>query len=83
MSKDGHGNKVHRYPPEHIDTRKISADSVTYGRDISGGRDFVWGAYDNGVLVAVAATAPEARRKYREKMNAHRYTTDDLQRRPG
>ncbi len=55
---------VIRFRP--IDTRKISADAVTYGRDISGGRDFVWGAYDNGVLVAVGATAPEARRKYRE-----------------
>ena len=43
---------------EGIDTRKISADAVTYGRGISGGRDFVWGAYDNGVPVAVGATAP-------------------------
>lgn len=53
--------------PKRIDTRKIPADSVPYGRDISGGRNFAWAAYDaDGTLVSVGATAPEARRKYRE-----------------
>ena len=66
-TNDGHGDKVHRYvPPEHIDVRKVPADSVPYGSSISRNGRTVWAAYDGERLVCVAATAPEARRKYRE-----------------
>jgi len=45
--------------------RRIPVDSVIYGRDITH-KDHLWGAYrpDGVTLVAVAATAREARRKY-------------------
>jgi hypothetical protein len=45
--------------------RSVPVDSVTYGRDITH-KDHVWVAYtpDGVTLVAVAATAGEARRKY-------------------
>lgn len=52
------------HPPT---VRKVPADSVPYGSDISRNGKTVWAAFDEvGTLVAVAATAPEARRKYRE-----------------
>ncbi len=72
MSKDGHGNVAHKYrPAEHIDVRKVPADSVPYGSSISRNGKFVWCAYDGERLVCVAATAPEARRKYREAKRPH------------
>jgi hypothetical protein len=52
--------------PVRLDIRKVPAESVPYGESISRNGKFVWAAYDNGVLVAVGATAGEARRKYRE-----------------
>jgi hypothetical protein len=48
--------------------RKVLADSVPYGRDICAHGNHVWAAYSDGVLVCVAATAPEARRKYRKAL---------------
>lgn len=71
MGRDGrfgsHGNKTHSGGPRApVDVRKVPADSVPYGSSISRNGRTVWAAYDaNGTLVAVAATAPEARRKYR------------------
>jgi hypothetical protein len=46
--------------------RKIPADSVPYGESISANGRAVWAAYDGETLVAVAASAGEARRKYGE-----------------
>jgi hypothetical protein len=46
--------------------RKQPADSVPYGPDISRRGGYVYCAYDGERLIAVAATAPEARRKYRK-----------------
>ena len=65
---DSHGNKTHSGGPRpHIDVRKVPVDSVPYGDSISRNGRTVWATYDDeGHLVAVAATAPEARRKYRE-----------------
>jgi hypothetical protein len=49
--------------------RKVPADSVPYGESISHNGKTVWAAYaDDGTLVCVAATAPEARSKYRAWM---------------
>lgn len=53
-------------PGQHIDVRKVPADSVPYGGSISRNGRTVWAAFDAaGRLVCVAATANEARRKYR------------------
>jgi hypothetical protein len=61
-------NKVHRSsgrsPKPTI--RKVPADGVPYGESISRNGRTVWAGYDGERLVCVAATAPEARRKYRE-----------------
>ena len=48
--------------------RKVPADSVPYGPDIATHGNHVWAAYDDDRLVCVAATAPEARRKYRKAL---------------
>jgi len=48
--------------------RRVPADSVPYGPDICTRGSYVWGAYDGDRLVCVAATAPEARRKYRKAL---------------
>jgi len=45
--------------------RKVSADSVLYGDAICTRGDHVWAAYDGEKLIAVGATADEARRNYR------------------
>jgi hypothetical protein len=45
--------------------RKVPADAVPYGRVISLNGKHVWVAYDGEKLVAAAASANEARRKYR------------------
>ena len=64
---DSHGNKTHSGGPRpHIDVRKVSAASVPFGDSISSNGKTLWAAYDaEGRLVAVADTAPKARRKYR------------------
>ena len=63
----GHFNKISprgqpRYTPM---VRKVPADSVPYGESISRNGRTVWAAYIGERLVAVAATAEEARRKCR------------------
>jgi len=67
-----HGNRISstRRPDPHPPTiRKVPADSVPYGESISRNGRTVWAAFDDAeVLVAVAATAPEVRAKYREAM---------------
>lgn len=70
MGRDGlfgsHGNKTHSGAPRpHIGVHKVPADSVPYGESISRNGRTVWAAYDGETLVAVGATVPEARRKYR------------------
>jgi hypothetical protein len=61
-----HGNKTHSYARPPIDVRKVPADSVPYGDSISLNGRTVWAAYDaDGCLVAVGASVPEVRRKYR------------------
>jgi hypothetical protein len=46
--------------------RKVPVDSVPYGASISTNGRTVFAAYDGERLVCVAASATEARRKYRE-----------------
>ena len=50
---------------------------MPYGRDISTTGKWVYYAYDDERLVAVAATAPEARRKY-QKVWAKDYNAHSL-----
>ncbi len=67
----GHGNKTswpHRSDSDRwpeLSLRKVPADSVPHGTSISRNGKHVWAAYDSETLVAVAATADEARRKAR------------------
>lgn len=57
--------------PDPPTLRKVQADSVPYGDSISRNGQTVWAVYGaDGVLVAVADTAKEARVKYREIRNA-------------
>ena len=66
MKDDRHGNRLDAYKPDApIDVRKLRADSVPYGESISRNGKVVWAAYDGERLVCVAATAGEARRKYK------------------
>jgi hypothetical protein len=56
-----------RIDPHPPTIRKIPADAVPYGSDISRNGRTLWAAYDpGGTLVAVAASSAEVRRKYRE-----------------
>lgn len=80
---DRFDNKINhttiRYKPT---IRKVPADSVPYGESISRNGKHVWCAYDGDVLIAVAATADEARCQYREawkkrKRAAHARVTQD------
>lgn len=69
MSKEhGHGNRISpRSPDRNQPTiRKVEASTVPYGESISGNGRTVWIALDGERLVCVAATAEEARSKYRE-----------------
>ena len=52
--------------------RKVRADSVPFGTDICTRGNGVWAAYDGDVLIAVAATADEARKKWRVLMARRR-----------
>ena len=65
---DRHGNvsrTTPRKPDVGLTLRKVPADSVPYGDSISRNGVFVWAAYEGDRLVCVAATADEARRRYR------------------
>jgi hypothetical protein len=46
------------------DVRKVPAETVPYGTDISLNGRTVWAAFHEDRVVAVAASAKEARRKY-------------------
>lgn len=46
--------------------KKVPASSVRYGEDISTTGKWVYCAYDGDELVAVGATAGEARQRYRK-----------------
>jgi hypothetical protein len=46
--------------------RKVPADSVPYGSSITRNGRTVWAAYDVDKLIAVGATADEARRKFKD-----------------
>jgi hypothetical protein len=67
--RDSHGNagrnKPRRVDPDAPVLRKVPADSVPYGESISGNGRTVIAAYHGERLVCVAATAEEARRRYR------------------
>ncbi len=64
-------NRVNRSTTKYKPTiRKVPADSVPYGENISRNGRTVWAAYDGETLVVVAATAGEARTKYREALKA-------------
>ena len=64
---DRFDNRVHHHGPDKDPptVRKVPADSVPYGDSISRNGVFVWAAYEGERLVCVAATADEARRRYR------------------
>ena len=56
-----------RRQPQDVPTlRKVPADSVPYGENISRNGRTVWAAYDGDTLVTVGATSEEVRIKYRE-----------------
>ena len=52
-------------PRRPTSVRKLPAESVRYGRDISRRGGYVYGAFDGERLVSVAATADGARQAYR------------------
>lgn len=63
-----HGTRMN-HGPRRVDppVRKVPADSVPYGSDISLNGKHCWAIYDDsGQLVCVGATSAEVRRKYRE-----------------
>ncbi len=68
--RDRWSNKVHtRMQPQRGPiVRKVPADSVPYGSDISVNGRTVWAAYNGDRLIAVAPTAEEARRKGRDAL---------------
>ena len=74
MDHGRHGNvsqnKPRRQDPHPPTIRKVAADSVPYGESISRNGRTVIAAYDGERLVCAAATAEEARRKYRAIMRA-------------
>jgi hypothetical protein len=51
------------WPPTTI--RKEPAAEHRYGKDVSRHGDYVYAAYDGDNVVAIGATAKEARRKYK------------------
>ncbi len=69
MSKErGHGNRISRRSPDRNQPtiRKVDASTVPYGESITRDGRTVWAALDGERVVCVAATATEARRKFRE-----------------
>lgn len=56
-----------RADPHPPTLRKVPADSVPFGDSISCNGRTVWVSYDGDTLLAVAATADEARRKFRDE----------------
>lgn len=69
MSKEhGHGNRISTHSQDkHPPTiRKVDASTVPFGESISRNGKHVYVAYDGERRVCIAATATEARRKYRE-----------------
>ena len=77
MKDHGHGNKCHSTPSrgqrERIGVRKVDARSVPYGVNVSRNGATCWAAFDGERLVCVAATAEQARMKYRA-LKAQRVT---------
>ena len=79
------GRSLSKYRPDRerwpeLSLRKVPADGVPYGVNVSSNGRTVWAAYHNGELVAVAATRDEARAKYRQwvmrmSMEAHKKRT--------
>jgi hypothetical protein len=63
---DNHIRSAYRPDPPSLTIRKVRVDIVWYGPDTSRDGRTLWGAFDNGQLVCVAATAGECRRRYRE-----------------
>lgn len=69
-SYEDHGNKISPSTPPHDnpEIRKLRAEDVPYGENITRHGGYVYAAYVPGTerRVCVCATAPEARRRYRE-----------------
>jgi hypothetical protein len=63
-------NRINRHSADsHPPTvRKVPADSVPFGSDISLNGRTVWIALDGDRVIAVAATSAEVRVKYREAL---------------
>ena len=51
--------------------RKLPADSVPYGPEISRRGGYVYGGFDGEQLIVIAATTPEVRRLYNKAL--HRF----------
>ena len=72
MTEHGHGNRIPRRlnpnPPPVV--RKVPASSVPYGPNISRNGQHVWIALEGERIVCVAATAKEARHKFKEIQHA-------------
>lgn len=84
IKDDRNANRVthgpHRPDPHPPTVRKVPADSVSYGESISLNGKTVWAAYDDaGRLIAVAATADEARHQYKALTRKGRGDGSNLQ----
>ena len=68
MTEHGHGNRIPKrwMDPNPPTLKKVPASSVPYGESISTNGRTVWVALDGERIVCVAATADEARRKFKE-----------------
>jgi len=64
-------NDKDTYWPTKPDLRKVPANAVPYGDAICTRGNSVWAAYVEGVIVCLAATAAECRRKYLQVRREH------------
>ena len=60
----GHGNSVWPKTTKPCPVEKVKADTVPYGEQITRRGGYVYVIREQGNVVAVGATADEARRKY-------------------
>jgi len=65
---DSHGNRLSPHTPDRYKPtiKKVRAASVPYGESISRNGQTLWVALDGERVVCVAATAGEAKRKFKE-----------------
>jgi hypothetical protein len=63
--------------PRPPTVRKVPVNTVPYGDSIARNGKTMWAAFDGDRLVAVGATAGEARSKYREALARPTHTRKD------